>query len=54
MHAPSINVSGAEHFQMLVDSFAPSIVGHRRIKVGLLLMLLGGVGKYNNATPIRG
>ncbi|KAF4180010.1 hypothetical protein CNMCM8694_003400 [Aspergillus lentulus] len=33
-------------YSRLVDSIAPMIYGHRQIKKGLLLQLIGGVGKH--------
>ena len=42
-------------YELLVDSLCPSVFGHREIKKGLLLLLLGGVHKTTmDGTQLRG
>ncbi len=44
-------------YQMLVDSIAPTIYGHDKIKEALVLQIFGGVRKYKKkktGTPTRG
>ena len=44
-------------YQMLVDSIAPAIFGHDKIKEALVLQIFGGVRKYKKkktGTPTRG
>ena len=40
-------------YSRLVDSIAPMIWGHRQIKKGLLLQLIGGVGKSTEAESLQ-
>lgn len=40
-------------YARLVDSIAPMIWGHRHIKKGLLLQLIGGVGKSTSAESLK-
>jgi DNA replication licensing factor MCM6 len=40
-------------YSRLVDSIAPMIWGHRQIKKGLLLQLIGGVGKSTSAESMK-
>ncbi|KAJ5325548.1 uncharacterized protein N7506_008650 [Penicillium brevicompactum] len=40
-------------YSRLVDSIAPMIWGHRQIKKGLLLQLIGGVGKSTSAESLK-
>jgi DNA replication licensing factor MCM6 len=40
-------------YSRLVDSIAPMIWGHRQIKKGLLLQLIGGVGKRTQAESLQ-
>ncbi|KAG9393078.1 Mini-chromosome maintenance 4 [Carpediemonas membranifera] len=41
-------------YNALIDALAPSIIGHERVKLGLLCQMVGGVSKLVNGTRLRG
>lgn len=41
-------------YDLLIRSFCPEVKGHENVKEGILLGLLGGVGKFNSTIDKRG
>ena len=41
-------------YDLLIRSFCPEVKGHENVKEGILLALLGGVGKFNSDIDKRG